>query len=229
MKDWIPLITKLVWPAIIALLLIVFHRQVAEIYSIAYERMQAGGSIEIGGFLRLGEKATDTAIKDLSPTNIPIEGIGGAEGVVRKDSRPALAQLQQDLANNPGSAINTLLVTDDIQVYSVPLLKEYVGSLGLTYVVFQEGSAFSGWMTSSLFVAQLPEDGTAAYRELRQMGGIRKESVRPKTSAREVLQQMQELHVDSLPVVDENGKWLFFANRGEILANLITSVLLKDS
>jgi hypothetical protein len=202
---------------------------VADIYSIAYERLQSGGSIEIGGFLRLGEKATDTAIRDLGPTNIPIEGIGGAEGVVRKDSRHALAQVQQHLADNPESAINTLLVTDEIQVYSVPLLKEYVGTLGLTYVVFQEGNAFSSWMTSSLFVAQLPEDGTAAYRELRQMRGIRKESVGPRTSAREVLQKMQELHVDSLPVVDENGKRLFFANRGETLANLITSILLKDA
>jgi hypothetical protein len=45
MKDWIPLITKLVWPAIILLFLLIFHRQVADIYSIAYERMQAGGSI----------------------------------------------------------------------------------------------------------------------------------------------------------------------------------------
>lgn len=100
---------------------------------------------------------------------------------------------------------------------------------GLSYVVFQEQNAFSGWMASSLFVAQLPEAETVPYRELREMRGIRKESVGPKTSAREVLKEMQELHVDSLPVVDENGKWLFFANRGEILANLITSVLLKDS
>ena len=43
---------------------------------------------------------------------------------MRKGSPHALAQLQQDLENNPGSAINTLLVTDDIQLYSVQLLKE---------------------------------------------------------------------------------------------------------
>jgi CBS domain-containing protein len=59
------------------------------------------------------------------------------------------------------------------------------------------------------------------------MKGIRKYYVEPGTSAKEVLEKMQELHIDSIPVVDENKRWLFFANRGEILANLMTSILLS--
>jgi CBS-domain-containing membrane protein len=221
MKDWIPLINKLVWPVIIGVSLLIFHKE-----------MKSGGSIEIGGLFKLGEKATETEIKDLSLNNISIEGIGGAEGVVRKGSQSSLDRIQEELANSPEKIINTLLVTDDIEIYSVALLKEYVSTLstlGLHYVVFQERSKFVGWMTSDLFVAQLPpEIKTVRYTELRAMKGIRKYYVEPGTSAKEVLEKMQELHIDSIPVVDENKRrWLFFANRGEILANLMTSILFS--
>jgi hypothetical protein len=155
MKDWIPLINKLVWPVIIGVSLLIFHKEFNEVYTVALERMKSGGSIEIGGLFKLGEKATETEIKDLSLNNISIEGIGGAEGVVRKGSQSSLDRIQEELANSPEKIINTLLVTDDIEIYSVALLKEYVSTLGLHYVVFQERSKFVGWMTSDLFVAQL--------------------------------------------------------------------------
>jgi CBS domain-containing protein len=230
MKDWIPLINKLVWPVIIGVLLLLFHKELNEVYTVALERLKSGGSIEIGGFLKLGEKATETEIKDLSLNNISIEGIGGAEGVVRKGSQSSLDRIQEELANAPEKIINTLLITDDIEIYSVTLLKEYVSTLGLHYVVFQERGKFVGWMTADLFVAQLPseiEDREVRYAALRTMKGIRKYYVEPGTSAKEVLVKMQELHIDSIPVVDENKRWLFFANRGEILANLMTSILLS--
>jgi len=38
---------------------------------------------------------------------------------------------------------------------------------------------------------------------------------------------MQELHFDSIPVVDIDKRWLFFANRGEILARLMTTIILE--
>jgi hypothetical protein len=43
---------------------------------------------------------------------------------------------------------------------------------------------------------------------------------------RQVLEKMQEFHLDSLPVVDSGGKWLFFANREEILARLMTTIII---
>ncbi|NIR50523.1 hypothetical protein GWO43_18575 [candidate division KSB1 bacterium] len=228
MKDWIPLINKLVWPIILGLLLLIFHSEVGELYTVTVERIKAGGSIEIGGFLKLGEQATNTEIKDLSVNDLSIEGLDGSEGVVRKGSRSALLKLQEELAKSPTRTINTLLITDEILNYSVPLLKEYVSTLGLRYVVFQQRNKFIGWMNSGPFVAQLPADeGSVRFRELKNMTGISKHSVKPGTSAKEVLETMQELHLDSLPVVDENGKWQFFANRGEILARLMTSVILS--
>jgi CBS domain-containing protein len=229
MKDWIPLINKLVWPGILGLLLLLFHNEVREVYTLTIERIKAGGSVEIGGFLKLGERATNTKIKDLSVNDLSIEGLDGSEGVVRKGSRSALERLQEELAASPTRSINTLLLTDDIRYYSVPLLKEYVSTLGLRYVVFLERNRFIGWMSSGPFVAQLPSaEESVRFRDLKTMAGISKHFVKPGSSAKIVLETMQELHVDSLPVVDENGKWHFFANRGEILARLMTSVILSE-
>jgi CBS domain-containing protein len=66
-----------------------------------------------------------------------------------------------------------------------------------------------------------------SYSDLRSgIIGIRKESVQSSATAKEVLQLMQEIHVDSVPVLDANGRWLFFANREEILARLISSIII---
>jgi hypothetical protein len=56
--------------------------------------------------------------------------------------------------------------------------------------------------------------------------GIRKESVQSSATAKDALQLMQELHIDSVPVLDSIDRWLFFANREEILARLMTSILV---
>lgn len=66
-----------------------------------------------------------------------------------------------------------------------------------------------------------------SYSDLRRaIIGIREESVQLNPTAKDVLQLMQELHVDSVPVLDANDQWLFFANHEEILARLTTSILI---
>ena len=92
--------------------------------------------------------------------------------------------------------INALLVTDDIRNYSIKLLKAYVATLGLRYVVFQQNNKFTGWMNSGPFVAQLPADPedkmTIPFANLADLKGINKHSVKPGASAKEVLEKMQE-------------------------------------
>ncbi len=226
-KDWIPLVNKLVWPVFIVLLLLVFQTQVREIYKVLLDSMKAGRSIKVGGFLELGELARDTRISQLSFDNISIEGVGGSEGVVRKGSVSYLEKLQEDLRQNPSRRIDTLLITDDIS-YSPELIRKYIGTLGLRFVVFQKNDRFDGWISSTTFVAQLTgQEGMLSYSDLRSgIIGISMESVQSSATAKEVLQMMQEMHVDSVPVLDANDRWLFFANREEILSRLMSSILI---
>jgi len=219
----------MVWPFFIIVLLLIFNRQATEIYDVLLSGAQSGRSVEIGGFLKLGEAANQTEIADLSHNNdLSISGIGGSSGVVRKGSTTDLERLQEELRDNPSNNINTLLLPDGI-VYSVDLLKQYISTLGLQFVVFQQGDQFDGWISSTAFVAQLPENRNSVnYSDLRnRIVGVNEQTVRPNDSAKIVLQKMQELHIDSMPVVDTDKRWLFFANRGEILARLMTTIILE--
>lgn len=228
LNDWIPLLTKLVWPVIILIALIVFNKQVSEVYTLVMKSIKEGRNVEIGGFLKLGEAASTMEIGAISQENISIEKIGGGGGVVRKGSAEQLTSLQKELGKNPTKTINTMLLNDDV-LYSVKLLKQYVSTLGLRYVVFQRRGVFDGWIMSSAFVAQLPErNRTMNYDALKSNTiGISDQTVEPTDNVKDVLWKMQDLHMESLPVVDENGKWLFFTNRGEILSSLMTTIMLE--
>ncbi len=226
--EWTPLLSKLVWPFFIIIALIVFNKETKEMYDILLASVKSGRSVEIGGFIKLGEAADKTKISELSTDNIPIKGIGGSAGVVRKGSTRHLVLLQEELKKNPSKSINTLLLPDNIR-YAPSLLKQYIATLGLKYVVFQRNGKFDGWISSSAFVAQLSKDiNTVRYNDLkREIVGIRKQAVDDDNTVTNVLEQMQELHIDSIPVVDKNGRWLFFANRGEILARMMTNIMLE--
>ena len=225
MKDWIPLLTKLVWPVIIFILLVTYKSEVKEVYSMMLKRIEEGGKVSIAGVLELGEIATKTEIKDLSLNNLSIEG---GEGVT-KESMVELENLQEQIGSNPKKIINTLIINDRIQRYSVSLLKKYISTLSLSYVVFLQHSEFIGWMNSGAFVIQLPsedQDQIVRYDSLRAFKGMNSYYVHPTASTKQVLEKMQELHIDSIPVVDDHKQWLFFANREEILARLMTNILL---
>jgi len=239
MKDWIPLISKLVWPLIILSFLLFFRAEVKNFYNIMIERAEKGSGIEVVGFIKIGQAlVNETKISQLSFNNISIQGIGGAGSVVRKDSMGALNKLKRELRKNPSRIIDTLLIEDDRR-YSIELLKEYISELSLRYVVFKRGDIFDGWMNSTAFITQLPNreeitdiDGREillSYEDLKSnMVGIRKENLKPNSTVMEVLEEMKRLHVDAIPVVNDNGHWQFFAIRGEILSQIITSVLLND-
>jgi hypothetical protein len=228
LANWVPILSKLIWPFFIGILLLIFNQQVTEVYDVVLSSVKSGRSVEIGGFLKLGEAAVQTEIGDLSREDLSIKGIGGAAGVVRKGTSSHLRTLQRELAENPLKTINTLLLPDGV-TYSVDLLKQYIGTLGLRFVVFQRGGKFDGWISSSTFVAQLPENSfTLDYDALRDGSiGVSEQNVSPNDSAKDVLEKMQELHIDSIPVVDSENRWLFFANRGEILARLMTTIILE--
>lgn len=227
LHQWIPLITKLVWPFFIIIALFVFHKQVSEIYTIFLEGIKSGRSIELG-FIKLGEAANTTEISDLSDKEISISGIGGSSEVVSKGSISQLMKIQQALKKEPSKKVNTLLITDRGH-YTSEILREYISTLGTRFIIFQKRGKFDGWIAASTFVAQLPvREQDIRYEALKStIFGIQKERVYPTYSAKKVLQIMEELRTDSIPVVDKSEKWLFFANRGEILARLMTTIILE--
>lgn len=230
-SEWVPLLTKLVWPVLIILAIIIFNKQVSEIYSVVMKGMKEGRNVEIGGFLKLGEAASTTEISNFSSQEISIESLGeSGSGVVRKSGEVHLSRLKKDLAENPSKVINTLTIPNNISNLSTNIIKKYISTLGLKYVVFLKDNKFDGWIMASNLAAQLPEkDNIMKYGVLKDTyAGIKENKVLPSASAKEVLAKMQELHLESLPVVDEDNNWLFFVNQGEILSKLMTDIVLEN-
>jgi len=238
-KSSMPLITKLVWPAFIIIMLFVFMGETRDLYSIVKKRLTGGASFKLGGFLELGQQAGATEIKNLSLNNIPIEAIGGAANTAEKESLIALEKLREDLRKSPHKRVDTLKI-DDTKKYSPTLLKNYVNTLGIRYILFQRGGKFDGWIESGIFISQLPllfpgappdelDRAILKYSRLRgEIAGISTESAKSSDTAKQVLETMQELHVDNLPIL-KGDQFLFFANRGEILSNLISSFIIEQT
>ena len=113
-NDWIPLLTKLVWPVIIIIMLIIFNKQVSELYTVVMKSIKEGRNVEIGGFLKLGEAASTLEIGSISQEEISIATIGGGGGVVRKGSASELERIKEDLRENPSKTINTMWLRSTI-------------------------------------------------------------------------------------------------------------------
>lgn len=238
-KDFLPLVEKIIWPVFIVIMIFSFSGEAKDLYAILKKRLSEGASVKIGGFFELGEKASETEIGQLGFANLRIEAIGGPAEAVSKESFGALDRLRQEIKAAPNRRIDALRV-DDRKIYSTTLLKDYVGTLGVRFIVFEAGENFDGWMDAGIFVSQLAllrpgaspgelAQANLSYAEIRgQMAGISKESALPSDSAKQVLQKMQKLHLENLPIVKDN-RFVFFANRGEILSSLMTSYILEPS
>ena len=227
--DWMPVISRLVWPFFIGVILLLFHGEVKEIYKSV---MEGGRGVKIAGIFELSEAANKTQVMDLSDNSMSlrIDELGSSNSVaVEKSTYEYLSEVKRQVKQNPAIKLDTLIIKNGPTFY-YPALKEYVGSLGLQYVVFIKRGKFDGWMDSSVFVAQLQGKKTVHYDELvNTIAGIRKYSVRPDDSVKVMLDKMDKYKSSSLPVVDKDNQWKFFVNRGEILARLLTRMMFSKN
>lgn len=236
-KEVMPLATKLVWPVFAGVLLVAFGPEAREFYDVVMDRVRGGAGVELGGF-KLSEQARTTQVGQLSLANLPIEAIGGVAGTVEKASLSKLESLRARVAAQPRRRIDTLRIVDGSR-YSPTVLKDYVTSLGVRFVIFEKRGTFDGWIDAGLLLSQvplltpgMPESELRAvavgYDELRsRIVGIDGEHVVHTDSAQQVLERMQKLHTDHLPVLNQ-GRFAFFASRGEILSSLISNFLTAD-
>ncbi len=234
-NGWLGLAGRLVWPVFIGILLLVFSGESAELYFVLKDRIKSGSSFKVG-LVEIGEQASKTEISTLVFPDLPVEAIGGPAEAVRKGSHRTLQRLQDGLKKSPYRRVDTLMVDSGV-IYSPTLLKDYVNTLGVRFIVFRQNGKFDGWIEAGVFLSQLLSKLNKPDEELKEMTipydklkknieGISNKTVQAKDSAQTVLQVMQERHTENLPVLD-GKQFKFFANRGEILANLITKFILK--
>jgi len=200
LEPWVPVYEGLVWPVFILALIAFFTPQVKDFIKGIYDAVvHQGRPIEIAQIFKLGggrptEGLTTPPISanDLSVADLPMEGF------VEKGSRESLTRLQEQLKK--GRSFNMLVLSDNHR-YSRPLLREYVTTLGMRFVVFVKGQdwQFDGWIQAGLFAAQMPnleierrqitegdvEDAMISYDRLKiSVAGVRSDAIYDRSTPR---------------------------------------------
>lgn len=226
LAKWMPVLENLVWPFFIIILLIIFKGKVNALFQMATE----GRSLEIGGWLKIGEQVKEIEIQDFATDNAVMDAVEGEGIMVVKGGNNLLNRLQEQLKRGEIHHIDILNITDHKYYYKEMLLK-YVSNLSIKYIVFTSNGTFKGWMESSVFSSQLlmSELNAFDYSELNNaLFGIKTEQVSPTTKTFEVLKYMKEIGVDVIPIVD-NDEFKYFVNRSDILTNIISSNILNKA
>jgi CBS domain-containing protein len=236
LESWIPLFTKMVWPAVAVGVVAVYHDETGALLHNFNAAITAGRPVKVADWLEIGAGTPIGDLVKVSATDpgknidLSMNRVGGYEEFTFKGSAEFLTQLQEQLRASPGKTIDVLVVAAGHE-YSTKLLRSYIAALGIRYVVFEEGERFAGWMDSGLFNSQLPPTETEErwpYEQLRdRLLGLHKQSVAPTTSALDVLKLMEHERVESIAVVDD-GKFKSIVSREAIIAKLLVASVFKQ-
>ena len=226
LKDWFPLLEKLIWPLFIVIFFIFFRDKIEGMYNMVVE----GRSVKIGGWLEIGEKIKETEIQTFAKTDVTVDAFaGGQEVVTRKGGSSMLSNLQEKLKSGEIKHINVLEINNQIH-YNKDLLLKYVGTLGIKHIVFIKDSVFEGWMESSIFSSQVFNFQRSSFDYLQlteNLSGIEKTKVAPTEKTDMVLELMIKDGIESVPIVEAN-QFKYFVNKGDILATLVSNAILKN-
>ncbi len=236
LDKWIPFFTKLVWPTLIVGLVAVYHADAGSLVHNFAEAIKAGRSVRIGDLLEIGAGAPiGDLVKASAPDlgrdiDISVSTVGGYQDFVEKGSYAFLDQLRGQLQQSQGKTIDVLVVSSGRE-YSTKLLRSYVATLGIRYVVFRDGDRFAGWMEAGLFNSQLPPQDTDerwSYAQLHdQLLGRHDDSVSSATSALDVLKKLEDVKVESIAIVDD-GHFKSIVTREGIIAKLLAASILEQ-
>ena len=231
MKDWIPFFSSLVTPLFLILLIVWFRADVADFLGIVKKAVgEQERSIEIGDWIKIGERARTTEISKLGLGDISIS-LGEhdyEEWVIEKGSESLIYKLREESEKHGGKPVDVMILKEGIR-YSSVALEKYVSLLGVKYILFMGGGKFDAWIPAGLFMGQLRSHATYSYDNLKsQVIGLRKEQAYPSSTASAVLEQMQKSKTDHIAIITKNGKYLYMVSKQDILAKLVSAMILQE-
>jgi hypothetical protein len=168
-------------------------------------------------------KLTTESAASFQSGGLSVDVVGGSGDILEKGSLQNLLQV-------PAGRRIELLGLSQGGRYSGELLLGYLSRISPNFVIFRSPQKLDGWIEASVLAAQIAKSDLYTYEELlRVIHGIHTESIAKTATARQALERMQELHFDHLPAVDSEGHFQFMLSRDEILAKVVTSVVLAGS
>ena len=223
-----PLIEKMVWPFFIVLGLFVFQEEVNGLYN---QVTKDGRAMKLGSFFEIGEKIQNTDIQTFATKDLSIQAVhNGDFSTQPKGGREQLRRIQDDIEDQNMKFIDALEITND-KIYVRELLLEYISTLGVKYILFENDGVFDGWMYSSIFSGQLlerAENEKFNYQDITDsFAGMRRDQIASNTKTSEVLQKMKVMDLDDIAVVD-GSNFNFMLNKQAIINELVANALITS-
>lgn len=232
LSDWIPFFSSLVTPFFVVVLILWFRTDVADFLGIVKKAVgEQERSIEIGDWFKIGERARTTEISKLGLGDISVSLAEHdyEEWVIDKGDESLIEKLKAESEKHGGKPVDVMVIRRGIR-YSSVVLEKYVNLLGVKYILFMGEGEFESWIPSGLFMGQLHSRATYTYDDLKhEIIGLRKEHAFPTTTAKQVLEQMQNAKTDHIAIITEAGKYLYMVNKQDILARLVSAMILSES
>ena len=230
-KDWVPFFSSLVTPVFIVLLILWFRTDVADFIGIVKEAVgEQERSLEIGDWIKIGERARTTEISkmDLGDISVSLAEHDYEEWVIEKGDESLIYKLREESEKHGGKPVDVMILKEGIR-YSSVVLEKYVSLLGVKYILFMGRGDFDSWIPSGLFMGQLRSRAIYSYDQLkRQIIGLRKEHAYPSSIASDVLQQMQDSKTDHIAIITKSQKYLYMVSKQDILAKLVSAMILAE-
>ncbi|MFX0212314.1 MAG: hypothetical protein ACFFDT_40450 [Candidatus Hodarchaeota archaeon] len=184
-------------------------------------------AIDIGILSIKMKQQIEKAMLEIDQIDVPITEVAGFESILEKGSTDFLEEVKSKLQRDELRTIDILLLIESKR-YSGKILSEYIATLGTKFVVFGGLESF-GWIDAAIFVAQLKAYETYSYLGLRtSILGIKDDFVTTDKTVKEVLKKMADLHYENIAVLDSDSNFRFIVNRGDLVSQLLSSVILAQ-
>ena len=122
---WVPLFSKLIWPAVIVTVGGIYHEQAGQLIGNLNRAIESGRGVKVAD---LFEVSAGTPIADVIKasatdvgTDVDLSGVQSFDTVAEKGSSSALQQLQEKLRQSEGQTVEVLALRDGPS-YSIDLL-----------------------------------------------------------------------------------------------------------
>ena len=230
-KDWIPFFSALITPLFVILLVMWFKSDVGDFLQIAKKAVgEQERSLEIGDWIKIGERARTTEIStlNLGDISVSLADHDYEEWVIEKGDESLIDKLRAQSEKHGGKPVDVMILKQGIR-YSAVVLQKYVSLLGVKYILFMGQGTFEAWIPAGLFMGQLQNRRTYNYGELKQqIIGLRSEHAYPSSTTSDVLEKMQQAQTDHIAIITKNGKYLYMVSKQDILAKLVSAMILSD-
>jgi len=231
-KDWIPFLSSLITPVFVIILILWFRRDVGDFIDIVKNAVgEQGRSIEIGDWVKIGERARTTEISkmDLGDISVSLSAHNYQEWAIEKSGSSLISKLRKQSKKHGGKPVDVMILKEGTR-YSSIALEKYVSLLGVKYILFMGSGDFEGWIPAGLLMGQLRARDTYSYQRLKnEIIGIRDDRALPESTASEVLLKMQDARTDYIAIVTGKNKYLYMVSKQDLLARLVSSMILNES